>query len=132
MRWAYRAAVAGVVGIVATLVAGIWWTIDYRVAANVSLVYMVALTTVFAGLYLARSKWWTNRIGRIYLVKSLVLALVLAQIVAAVWWDTDYPFRQHIRFVIYSLGAVVYVPMIVSLLREQRRDRRLRGVSRSR
>jgi hypothetical protein len=49
---------------------------------------------------------------------------VLDQIALSLWWDLDYPFRQQIRFAIYTLGAVAYLPMLVSLLREQSRDRR--------
>ena len=74
-------------------------------------------------LYWARSRWWANRIGKIYLAKSIVLSLFLSQVVVATWWDTDYPGRQHIQFAIYTLGAVVYLPMICSLWREQNRDR---------
>ena len=120
MRWAYAAAVALITVILAL---DVWFDIDYRLAANVSLVIVAALVIVFAVLYWARSRWWANRIGKIYLAKSVVLSLVLAQIVVASWWDTDYPGRQHIRFAIYTLGAVVYLPMICSLWREQTRDR---------
>lgn len=82
------------------------------------------LAVLFAALYAGRSRWWTNRIGKIYLAKSLILALVLMQAVVSVWWQDDYPGRQVIRFIIYSLGAVTYVPMLWSLWREQQRDRR--------
>ena len=121
-------AVSGL-AVLGTVVADIWVDLDYRIAANVSLVYIAVLTTVFTVLYLVRSRWWTNRIGRVYLAKSVVMSLVLLQIVVAVWLDTDYPGRQHIRFVIYTLGAAVYLPMLISLWREQQRDRRRRTPS---
>lgn len=123
MRWIYF---AGAGGVAATITADIWFDIDYRIAANVSLIYIAALTIGFAVLYGARSRWWTNRIGKIYLVKSLILALVLIQAAISVWWHMDYPGRDIIRFIIYSLGAVAYVPMLVSLWREQNRDRQRR------
>ena len=119
MKWAAAVAVV----LASLLVADVWCDIDYRVWANVSLIAMTILTTLFAGLYGARSKWWSNRIGRIELTVSIVLPMVLAQISVATWWDTGFPGRQHLRFVIYTLGAVVYVPMIVSLWREQQNDR---------
>lgn len=97
--------------------------LDYRFWANVSLAIAALFTAVFAGLYLCRSRWWSNRIGRIYLAKSLVLPLVLGQGVVASWWDADYPHRQHIRWLIYTAGAFAYIPMIWSLWREQQRDR---------
>lgn len=120
MRWAYAAAVALITVILAL---DVWFDIDYRIAANVSLVIVAVFVNVFTVLYWARSRWWANRIGKIYLAKSIVLSLFLSQVVVATWWDTDYPGRQHIRFAIYTLGAVVYLPMICSLWREQNRDR---------
>lgn len=123
MRWIYF---VGASGVAATIISDIWIDMDYEIAANVSLIYIAALAVAFAALYGCRSKWWTNRIGKVYLTKSLILALVLVQAVVSVWWSDDYPGRQVIRFVIYSLGAVVYVPMLVSLWREQTRDRKRR------
>lgn len=106
-----------------TLVADVWISIDYRLAANISLLCIAVLVNTFTGFYLTRSKWWTNRIGRIYLAKCLVFSLVLVQIALTLWGDADYPYRQQIRFAIYTVGAIVYVPMLVSLLRLQRADR---------
>ena len=121
MRWLYLIGLAGIVG---TLIADIWYEIDYSVAADVSLIYIAILSAAFAVRYAGWSRWWTNRIGKVYLAKSVILALVLVQAMVSVWWQSDYPGRQIIRFIIYSLGAVVYVPMLVTLWREQRRDRR--------
>lgn len=121
MRWAY---IGGILLVAATFAADIWVPIDYRVAANVSLIYVAVLTTIFILLYGIRSKWRTNHIGRTLFAKSIVLPFVLWQIVIATWWDTDFPFRQQIRFVIYSLGAVAYLTMVVMLAREQKRDRK--------
>lgn len=123
MRWIYAAGAAGVAG---TIISDIWLDVDYGLAADISLIYIAILTVVFAALYALRSRWWSNRIGKVYLAKSLILALVLVQAVMSIWWEDDYPGRQVIRFIIYSLGAVAYVPMLVSLWREQQRDRRPR------
>lgn len=120
MRCAY---VGGILVIIATMVSDLWLPIDYRVAANISLIYVASLTTVFVLLYGIRSNWRSNRIGKTLFAKSVVLPLVLWQIVVSVWWDIDYPFRHQIRFVIYVLGAVAYVTMLVSLWREQQHDR---------
>ena len=121
MRWLYLIGLAGIVG---TLIADIWYEIDYSVAADVSLIYIAILSAAFAVRYAGWSKWWTNRIGKVYLAKSVILALVLVQAMVSVWWQSDYPGRQIIRFIIYTMGAVVDVPMLVTLWREQRRDRR--------
>lgn len=120
MRGAY---LGGIALIVATMISDVWLSIDYRIAANVALVLVAILTTMFALLYGFRSNWRANRIGRTLLAKSVVLPFVLWQIVLTVWWDTNFPFRQQIRFTIYGLGAVAFATMVVSLVREQRRDR---------
>lgn len=120
MRWAYF---AGVGLVAATFLSDIWFPVDYRIAANVSLIYIAVLTTAFAVRYAIWSNWRANHIGRTLMAKSTVLPFVLWQIVAATWLDTDYPYRQQIRFIIYSLGAVAYVTMLFMLWREQRRDR---------
>jgi len=120
MRWAY---VGGIALLGCTFVADIWLPVDYRVAANVSLIYMAALTTIFILLYGLRSNWRANHIGRTLFAKSVVLPFVLWYNVLATWWDTDFPFRQQIRFAIYSLGAVAYLTMVVMLWREQNADR---------
>ena len=119
-----RLYLTGAALIAATFLADIVFDIDYRVAANVSLVYMAALVTIFTVLYGWRSRWRVNRIGRVFLAKGVAFSLVLWQIVVATWIDTDYPYRQHIRFIIYSLGAVAYLAMVVTLWAEQRSDRR--------
>lgn len=115
MLWVY---LVGAFAIGATFVSDIWISIDYRVAANVSLIYMAALVSAFTVIYGLRSSWRANRIGKVFLAHSIAFSIVLWQIVVAVWIDTDYPFRQHIRFAIYSIGAVAYVPMLVVLLHE--------------
>lgn len=113
--------------VLSTLVADIWLDVDYRLAANIALLFAAVGVTGFTLLYGFRSKWRSNRIGRVYLVKCIVFSVVLLQIVAASWIDEDFAFRQQIRFAIYLAGALVYIPMLISLWREQQRDRRLRG-----
>lgn len=125
MRWVY---VAGAAAVAATIVSDVWVDVHYGTAADVALLCIGVLAVAFAALYACRSRWWANRIGKVYLAKSLILALVLVQAVVSVWWQDDYPGRQIIRFIIYSLGAVVYVPMLASLWREQQRDRKGRDV----
>ena len=120
MRWVYSAAA---LAIAAVLIAGIFVDIDFRIWANTALIAISVLVTIFTGLYAFRSKWWANVIGEIYLRKSIIICAVLQQITAANWIDDDFLGRQSLRFVIFAAGAVVYVPMIVSLWREQQRDR---------
>lgn len=120
MRWAY---LAGIVVIAATFIADTWLPVDYQLGADLSLIAVAALTTIFVFLYGVRSNWRGNRIGKTLFAKSIVLPFVLWQIVLSVWWDADYPFRNQIRFMIYLLGAVAYITMLVTLWKEQQRDR---------
>lgn len=114
----------GVLLIIATLLSDVWITVDWRVAANVGLVLLAVFVTVFTTLYGWRSRWMSSRIGKVFLVKGVTFSLVLWQIVAATWLDTDYPGRQQLRFIIYGFGAVAYMAMVVALWREQRGDKR--------
>lgn len=124
MRWVY---VTGLLIIVGVFVSDVWFAIDHRLGANLSLIFAASFVTAFTLLYGFRSRPGSNRIGKVFLVKSVVLALVLWQIVLASWWDAEFPLRQQIRYTIYTLGAIVYIPMLISLWREQQRDRSQRG-----
>lgn len=121
MMWLY---IGGAAAIAATFLADLWLNIDYRFAANISLIYVASLTTIFHLLYALRSNWKANRVGKIFFVKTVFLPVMLWQIVLSTWWDTDYPFRQQIRFAIYSLMVIAYLAMVVALWSEQRADRR--------
>lgn len=121
MRWLY---LTGFLAICGTFAADVFLPVDYRIAANTTLIVLAGLVTVFTGLYGFRSRWRSNQIGKIFLVKGVFLALVLWQGAVASWIDTEYPYRQQIRFAIYSAGAVAYIVMLISLWRMQQLDRR--------
>lgn len=121
MRWVY---VLGTLATVAVPVADIWVDIDYGFAANLSLTYIAAFVTLFTVLYGIRSRWRANSIGKTFFTKCAFLSLVLWQGVVSTWAGGDHPYRDVIRYVIYTLGAIAYLPMIITLWREQRRDRR--------
>ncbi len=120
----FRLYLVGVLAIAATYLADLWLHIDYRVAANVSLIYMAVFVTAFTGLYAARSNWRANRIGKVFLAKGIAFSVVMWQIVVTAWVGADYPYRDHLRFAIFSLGALAYLAMLVLLVMEQRSDRR--------
>lgn len=109
-----------------TYVSDIWLDVDYQAAADWSLACIAAWATMFAIRYAGWSRWWTNRIGKVYLAKSIILALVLIQAAVSVWWSGDYPGRDPVRFAIYALGSAALVSMLVTLWQEQRRDRKHR------
>lgn len=121
MRW-----FVGISAVVITVVlaADIWADIDMRVAANMSLMYMAVGATVFAARYAFWSNWRASQIGPTYLAFKVAMSLVLWQIVVAVWVDADWPGRQHVRFIIYSVGAVAAVVWVATLMRVQKKARR--------
>lgn len=121
MRWFY---ILGVASMVATLFADRWIDVDYRLSANISLAALAVMMTVFTVLFAARSRWRASQVGRVFLIKCVFFCLVLAQISVTVWWGEHYPWRDQIRYAIYTLGAIAYLPMLWTLWREQRRDSR--------
>lgn len=123
LRYWYGFSIA-VVGV--TFVSDVWLDIDYQAAADWSLACIAAWSTMFAIRYTFWSKWWTNRIGKVYLAKSIILALVLIQAAVSVWWSGDYLGRDQVRFAIYALGSGALMSMLVTLWQEQRRDRKHR------
>lgn len=119
-----RLYLAGAGLVAATFIADAWLHVDYRVAANTSLALLAGLVTVFTVLYGWRSTWRANLIGKVFLAKGIAFSMVLWQMVVAVWVDADYPGRQHLRFIIYSLGAIAYAAMVATLWAEQQSDRK--------
>lgn len=111
----------GVAAIVATLIVDAVYPIDMRVAANVSLVGMALGTTVFVLGYGTRSNWRNSRIGPTYLAYKASMALVLWQIVIAVWVSDTWPGRHEVRYVFYSLGAIGTVVWAAVLREAQKR-----------
>lgn len=94
-----------------------------RDLGNVSLTAMAVLVTAFTGLYYIRSRWWSNRIGKVFLIKSTLLSLVMIQISVSSWTGSAYPGRDTVRLVIYVGGALAFVALLVTLWQEQQQDR---------
>ncbi|AEK07793.1 hypothetical protein FDI59_gp042 [Mycobacterium phage Yoshi] len=117
---------AGVAAVLLVFLLDEWLDIDYGLAAKWSLTVFAGLLLVFVFLYGLRSRWRSNRIGRVFFTKSVFVALVVCQGCVSAWGGADYPYRDVIRFVIYASGVIAYAPMIITLWCEQRRDRRRR------
>ena len=118
----------GALAVAAIVATDLWIDFDYALAANIALLYMSILVTVFTVLYGLRSRWGANPIGRTFFTKCIFMSLVLWQATVSVWTNSDYPHRDVIRFAVYSAGVVTYIPMLVSLWREQHRDRTQRDM----
>lgn len=116
--------IVGVISIAVVLVYDLWFIVDYQLAADIALTALAVVTTAFVILYGVRSNWRANRVGRIFFVKAVVLPMVLWSAIASVWTDYSYPWREHVRFVIYAVAAVAYAAMVILLVQQQRGDRR--------
>lgn len=123
MRWIYGG--GGAVIVTTFLADMIGLPVDYWRAAAWSLTFGAVFVTIFTALYGTRSNWRSNRIGKIFLAKSVLLTAALWQIVATTWVGQDYPYRNEVRFVIYAVLALAYATMDIALIREQNSDRRL-------
>lgn len=76
----------------------------------------------FVGLYIGRSNWRAETIGKVMVLTNVFLACVLTQAALSQWTDRDYLYRDQVRIVIYSALAYGIVWKIVLLLRAQRAD----------
>lgn len=122
MRWIY---IIGAWAIIATLAAQPWMDEkDYELSGNLSLVYYAIIALLFTIRYIGWSKWRANKIGKIFALSSVLLTVTLIQGSISVLSSSDYPWREEIRFVIYSGGAVGMFAMLVALWKEQRKDRK--------
>ena len=93
---------------------------DWRVSANMSLLYITVLATLWSVLYAVRSAWQTSAVGRILLVQSVLMSAVMWQATVNIWWDPDYPGHDHVRFVVYTMGALSCMVVLRTLSRAQR------------
>lgn len=98
-----------------------WWQVTLRDAGNWALFALAIVVVAFTLLYVFRSSdgWKHNRVGGVYLAKSIVLL----QISASVLSSSEYWGRDIVRLVVYSVDIVAYLWMMKSLPREQRNDR---------
>lgn len=95
-----------------------------NVTGDVFLAAMAFELVLFTTIYIVRSKPFRTAIGTIFARKSIVFSLVMIHITVSVLIERLYPGRDVLRMVVYLAGAVVYIPMITSLVREQNAQRR--------
>ncbi|QAU06563.1 hypothetical protein SEA_WILLIAMBOONE_54 [Gordonia phage WilliamBoone] len=115
---------------VITMLALMLPTNTLREWGNVWLATMAALVTTFTLAYATRSAFWKNKIGWIFMCKSVLLSAVLIQVSLSSITSSAgtanavyYPGRDYIRLVIYAGGAIGYAVMLAALLAMQRKDR---------
>ena len=96
---------------------------DYRVAANWSLTTLALYSVVFTCRYIIWADWRSNPVGRVFAGASVLLAIVLSYAALSAWIP-EHPYKQYLRFILYTAGAAGMLNMLVSLWRQQRKDRK--------
>lgn len=89
---------------------------------NWLLAVLAAAMWVFTIRYAFWSRWWTNRVGRVFLPEKVIMSTALTQVALSALTSSSYPGRDWARIVVYGLGALSLIVMTVLLVRIQRSD----------
>jgi predicted TIM-barrel fold metal-dependent hydrolase len=91
--------------------------------ANAAVIATFAGALTFVALYAWRTRgaWRVTSVGRNVMALMSVILVVSALAVAAIIWGTDWPHRNAVRFVAWSLVAVCIWWRVVILWRVQHR-----------
>jgi hypothetical protein len=111
--WRHIAVIA-----VCSLVPAVWVNPD--TVADVVLIVAAVAAWTFTVLYVTRSAWWVHGIGRGLVAACLALSLVLSQNAISTWWGQDYPWRGHIRGLLYTALAYALIRLTFALKRIQK------------
>ena len=117
--------VTSAVAVAAVIAADMWADPNYQFMANVALLAIAGLVAAFW----VWSDWRSSQLGFVFLRKCITLTAVMALAAMAAWWDQHFPGRQHLRFAVFTLGALWYAPMLIVLVRTIRRSRRARAAA---
>jgi hypothetical protein len=90
---------------------------------NAAIVATFAGALVFVASYAWRTRgaWRDSAVGRNVMALMAVIVVVSAMAVAAIIWGTEWPHRNVVRFVAWSLVAVCVWWRVVILWRIQHR-----------
>jgi predicted TIM-barrel fold metal-dependent hydrolase len=91
--------------------------------ANAAVIATFAGALVFVASYAWRTRgaWRDSAVGRNVMALMAVILVVSALAVAAIIWGTNWPHRDAVRFVAWSLVAACIWWRVVILWRVQRR-----------
>lgn len=91
------------------------------VNAAIIVTFAGALLFVVSYAWRTRGAWWSSAVGRNVMALMSAILLVSGLAVAGVIWGTDWPHRNVIRFLAWSLIAVCVWWRVVILFRIQHR-----------
>ncbi len=98
-------------------------------SADFTLFAFTAICVIFTVVYAGWARWRapeSRGVGVPFLVTLVGVTLVLGQISLSVLTESQYPFRDIVRNLIYGSGCLAMLAFLVVLLRNIRRDRRRR------
>ena len=120
---AYILILSGVATTVVWLLNVIFPVVPDELWGDACLMAIAVMMSLFGLTYGFRSPWWTNDVGRIFLWKSTIVSALFLQVALSSFTDSEYPGRDYVRPVLYTLGFISYIAMEVSLMRRQQADR---------
>ncbi|MCU1617803.1 MAG: hypothetical protein JWO98_5343 [Frankiales bacterium] len=77
-------------------------------------------TIVFLLVYSVTAKWWRDPIGRMFVIAQSGIFVVSIVVLLSLVLGQDYPGRDWVRIVGYSLHLVGQVLFVTTYLRERR------------
>ncbi len=83
--------------------------------ANWLLFTICGLSWAFVSMYGFRSYWRTTIAGRALMYITLSLALMTSQVSVSLMTESDYPFRDEVRLVLYSTLALTLLNLLWTL-----------------
>ncbi|ORA64094.1 hypothetical protein [Mycobacteroides franklinii] len=90
---------------------------------NIAITSGAVCTWSFVALYVGRSNWRVEPIGRVMVMTNTFLAMVLTLAALSEWTDREFPYRDQVCIIIYSALAYGIAWKIVLLVRAQRADK---------
>lgn len=85
--------------------------------ANWMLLVITVGYWIFAIVYGTLFKWYNNEVGRVQLPSKVLMACILTQVTASAFNQSDYAYRNEIRFALYLLGAIIVIVVNFVILR---------------
>jgi hypothetical protein len=90
-----------------------------RQAGDVGALYVLIMILIYTGVYFARSPWRSSALTIIFAVKNVLVVFLIAQVVASLFFGSDYWARDWLRIADYYLCGTAYAALAFYLWRMQ-------------
>lgn len=121
----------GIVGSLAVLLAVLptRWLFDI---SAVELFIAIVPATLFPILYMSFFTWYRNPLGRALMTKATGLALLIDISCIYALFGDNYPFREHVRFIVFTLvvsGLWYQLVVIIKIKVQQRHEEKAQAAA---